>query len=142
MPDAFDVSDFLPYLLNQAAEVTSRSFQETYRARYGMRRGEWRVLFHLGQYGEMTASEIARRAMMDKVPISRAVQALEAKAFLSRAPNAEDRRAENLRLTKTGRAAFEDLRAAAEDYDRTLAALLKDQGPDDLKAALRALMAL
>ncbi len=32
----FDLQDFLPYLLNQAAEATSRGFQATYRARYGL----------------------------------------------------------------------------------------------------------
>ena len=46
--DTFDLQLFLPYLLNQAAEESSLSFQRVYKDRYGMLRTEWRVLFHLG----------------------------------------------------------------------------------------------
>ena len=72
----FDLQDFLPYLLNQAAEVSSLEFQQVYRDRYGMLRTEWRVLFHLGLYGTMTAAQIGSRAKMHKTKISRAVQRL------------------------------------------------------------------
>ena len=44
--DTFDLQLFLPYLLNQAAEESSLSFQRVYKDRYGMLRTEWRVLFH------------------------------------------------------------------------------------------------
>ena len=53
-----ELSHFLPYLLNQAAEVVSQDFQPNYKNRYGMLRTEWRVLFHLGRLGEMTATQI------------------------------------------------------------------------------------
>lgn len=53
-----DLADFLPYLLNRAAEETSLGFQEHYRRRYGMLRTEWRVLFHLGRHGELSARDI------------------------------------------------------------------------------------
>ena len=68
MPDDsdFDVRMFLPYLLNQAAEAASLEFQNVYKDRYGMLRNEWRVLFHLGIYGRMTASDIGARAQMHK----------------------------------------------------------------------------
>ena len=46
--DEFNLHDFLPYLLNQAAEESSLAFQQIYKGRYGMLRTEWRVLFHLG----------------------------------------------------------------------------------------------
>ena len=54
----FDLSSFLPYALNQAAEATSIGFQKFYRQQYGMLRTEWRVLFHLGRYGEMDHSKM------------------------------------------------------------------------------------
>ena len=34
--DTFDLQLFLPYLLNQAAEESSLSFQRVYKDRYGM----------------------------------------------------------------------------------------------------------
>jgi hypothetical protein len=55
-----------------------------YKDRYGMLRTEWRVLFHLGRYGAMSAREISRRAGIHKTKVSRAVAALERKRFLER----------------------------------------------------------
>ena len=72
--DDFALQDFLPYLLNRAAEESSLGFQKHYKNRYGMLRTEWRVLFHLGNYGEMTAKEIGSRAKIHKTKISRTQQ--------------------------------------------------------------------
>lgn len=137
--DAFDPRDFLPYLLNRAAEASSREFQKVYSARYGMLRTDWRVMFHLGLFGPMTASEIGARADIHKTKISRAVARLEARRFLTRTREAADRRRETLALTTAGRAAFEDLRATARQTD---AALTEGIAPEDaarLRAVLRQL---
>jgi DNA-binding MarR family transcriptional regulator len=114
--------DFLPYLLNQAAEESSLAFQEVYKGRYGMLRTEWRVLFHLGMYGRMTAKEISTRALIHKTKISRAVQKLATRRFLTRTRDVRDRRSEHLDLTQAGLAAYRDLRGVAEDYDAKLEA--------------------
>jgi DNA-binding MarR family transcriptional regulator len=116
----FDLTEFLPYLLNQAAEAASGAFQNHYRERYGMLRTEWRVLFHLGCYGDLSAKDICRRARIHKTKVSRAVHALEAKRFLKRDPSEADRRVERLTLTPQGRRVFKDLSAAAADYDARL----------------------
>lgn len=113
----FDLVDFTPYLLASAAETASLGFQAIYRSRYGMLRTEWRVLFHLGRYGAMTAKEICDRARIHKTKVSRAVAALEAKRFLTRVEKESDRRQEELRLTKVGRAAFDDLYVEARRFD-------------------------
>lgn len=118
----FELTDFTPYLLNAAAEAQSLRFSRVYRDRYGMLRTEWRVLFHLGRYGEMSAREIAERASIHKTKISRAVAALEAKRFLDRKPSDADRRVERLSLRSPGRTAFEDLSRAAADHERALEA--------------------
>jgi len=117
---SFDLRDFLPYLFNQAAEISSLEFQRYYKDKYGMLRTEWRVIFHLGRYGEMTATEICDRASMHKTKISRAVSALEAKRFLTRTQMKDDRRHETLSLTKTGEAAFSDLAAEAQRFNAQL----------------------
>ncbi len=134
--DDFDLQDFLPYLLNQAAEASSLGFQDAYKGRYGMLRTEWRVLFHLGIYGPMTARDIGVRARMHKTKISRAVAKLEARRFLTRTRDARDRRSETLELTAAGRAAHDDLREVATRYDRKLTAPFT---PDEA-ALLRAML--
>ena len=118
-PD-FELQDFLPYLLNQAAEVTGLAFQKHYKDKYGMLRTEWRVLFHLGRYGDLTAKEIGAMARVHKTRISRAVAALEAKRFLTRHEVAQDRRHARLRLTAAGQAAFSDLCQSAQSFDLIL----------------------
>lgn len=123
--DDFDLSDFLPYALNQAAEATSLGFQRAYKDRYGMLRSEWRVLFHLGRYGDMTAREICTRSGIHKTKVSRAVKALETKRFISRTVMEHDRRNELLSLTTSGKRAYLDLRGIANDYDAQLGELFK-----------------
>ncbi|MEX0276584.1 MAG: MarR family winged helix-turn-helix transcriptional regulator [Ruegeria sp.] len=120
--DEFDLRNFLPFLLNQAAEESSLEFQQVYKNRYGMLRTEWRVLFHLGNYGEMTAKDIGQRAKIHKTKISRAVAKLEQRRFLKRIRDEEDRRVERLSLTQAGHSAYRELRAIAQSYDAKLAA--------------------
>lgn len=134
--DAFDLQNFLPYLLNQAAEESSLAFQQIYKDRYGMLRTEWRVLFHLGLYGRLTAKEIGARSKMHKTKISRAVQRLEDRRFLTRAPDDADRRQEYLDLTAQGRAAYRDLHGVAEGYDQALSETLSAEEERVLRVAL------
>ncbi len=120
MPPEFDLDQFLPYLLNQAAEVTAHGFQTIYRDSYGMTRTQWRVMAHLGKFGAMTARDICEIGHLEKTKVSRAVAALEGEGMLTRSPSAADRRAEILALTERGRAAFADLGQRALAYDRAL----------------------
>jgi DNA-binding MarR family transcriptional regulator len=120
--DEFPLRDFLPFLLNQAAEESSLAFQAIYKDHYGMLRTEWRVLFHLGNYGQMTARDIGQRARIHKTKISRAVRKLGEKRMVARTRDEQDRRSEHLRLTPAGEAAYRHLRDIAQEYDRKLTA--------------------
>ena len=127
MRDPFDLQDFLPYLLNQAAEATSRGFQATYRNQYGLTRTQWRVMANLGRFGAMTARDICRISHIDKTKVSRAVAGMEAEGLLTRATSDQDRRAENLSLTPKGRAVLAEIGQRALAFDADLRARL---GPD------------
>ena len=135
----FDLGEFLPYLLNQAAEAASLEFQKAYKDRYGMLRTEWRVLFHLGMYGPMTAKDISIRAKIHKTKVSRAVARLEARRFLQRTRDCGDRRFETLSLIKAGQAAYRDLRGVAQDYDARIAARFSETDARRLRDMLRIL---
>lgn len=135
----FHLPHFLPYLLNQAAEAASREFQDYYRGKYGMLRTEWRVLFHLGCYGDLSAKQICEKALIHKTKVSRAVAALEDKRYLTRDPSAEDRRIEVLTLTSAGKVVFKDLSHAAEGFEAKLENSLT---PSEVEALRRALLTL
>jgi DNA-binding MarR family transcriptional regulator len=104
-----------------------------------MLRTEWRVLFHLGAFGEMTASNIVTRARIHKTKISRAVQKLVEKRFVTRERSDNDRRQELLRLTPAGVAAYRDLREVALAYDETLEAKFTKEEVELLRRMLRRL---
>ncbi len=134
-----DLSEFLPYLLFQAAELTSRDFQKRYQSRYGMLRTEWRVLFHLGQTGKQTAKQICELASLHKTKVSRAVSALERKRFIRRETHPDDKRSEFLTLTRSGKSALAQLSVDAADFDTSLIDLL---GQDCYLELIRALKIL
>lgn len=131
-----DLTRFLPYLLNQSAELVSAEFQPRYRERYGMLRTEWRVLFHLGHRGDMTAKDICTQAILHKTKVSRAVHALHIKGFLKRQTSANDRRVEWLSLTPKGLSVFQDLSSAAAEFEDNLAERLSAVEVEQLRELL------
>lgn len=125
----FVLRNFLPYMLNQAAESVSLSFQEHYR-REGLSRTQWRVMAHLHAESGLTAKEICRRSHEEKVGVSRAVAALERRGLLLRTPSDLDRRSERLTLTAAGQQLFARLADRAAAFEAELAARI---GEDTLR---------
>lgn len=135
----FDLDEFLPYLLNQAAEATSHEFQSVYRDRYGFTRTQWRVLANLGKFGAMTARDICAISHIEKTKVSRAVAALEQAGMLSRTPSTTDRRAEVLALTPKGHTVFAELGKLAQGFDQHLRDALGQNEAAKLVSILRQL---
>lgn len=135
----FDLETFLPYRLHQAAERTSQQFQKHYRDTYGMNRTEWRVLLHVGSYGPVSATQIARRSRLDKAVISRAIFKLEQDGLIERRHRPNDRRGHDLALTDRGARVFERLREMAAAFNAELIGLLGDREGRQLLEALHRL---
>ena len=138
----FDIRDFLPYLLALSAEEASLGFHRLYKDRYGMLRTEWRLLFHLGRYGDLTAKNVCDRARLHKTKVSRAVTAMERKKFIKRTEMERDRRHEMLSLTPLGQRVFEDLCKEAKTYDSRLMAEFSPDEQKTLKDYLKRLARL
>lgn len=137
---AFDLEAFLPYLLNQAAEAASQSFQAIYKTEYGLTRTQWRVLANLGKFGAMTARDICTISHIEKTKVSRAVSGLEADGLLARKASARDRRAEILSLTGRGRTMFAALGERAMAFDSALRLHLGSERAATLDGLLRQLV--
>ena len=138
----FDLQNFLPYLLSQAADASSCGFRQYYKDNYGMLRTEWRVVFHLGCYGKMTAKEICDRGGIHKTKVSRAVAALGKKRFLTSAELPDDRRHEELTLTRTGEVAYVDLSREAARFDAELVRTISEADQEILRQCLRRISGL
>ena len=120
MPKQFDLEQFIPYRLHQAAERTSQQFREHYRSAYNINRTEWRTLFHIGSYGPISARDISRRSRLDATLISRAVVKLEDCDWVERKHRPGDRRGHDLVLTVAGLKVFRELQALAGRFNGKL----------------------
>ena len=137
----FDLQEFLPYLLNQAAEAASHGFQDIYRDHFAMTRTQWRVMANLGKFGGMTARDICAISHIEKTKVSRAVAHMEREGLLARSPSDTDGRAEILSLTEKGQTAFADLGQRALNYDQALRKELGAKATKDLNRILLAIIA-
>jgi DNA-binding MarR family transcriptional regulator len=104
MPDsASRLADFLPYLMSVSTNAVSDLIAGEYRATYGLKIPEWRVMAVLGDAGAKTQRELVDATRMDKVAVNRACKVLEDRGLARRSPNARDGRSHHLELTASGK---------------------------------------
>jgi DNA-binding MarR family transcriptional regulator len=108
--DAFDLFGFVPFRLNRLAAEVSAELSGEYRERYGLDIPEWRVLATLGFRDDACSAQyIVHCTRTHKSTISRAVTALMTRQIIERVENEDDRREYNLRLTRKGKALYDEL---------------------------------
>jgi DNA-binding MarR family transcriptional regulator len=105
-----DLFRFVPFRLNRLAAEVSAALSGEYQERYGLDIPEWRVLATLGFRVEpCSAQYISHCTRTHKSTISRAVTALMRRQLVERVENEDDRREFRLRMTRKGRALYEEL---------------------------------
>lgn len=115
---------FLPYRLSVLSNTLSRALAEAYAERYGLSINEWRVMAIVGRFPGSSAAEVADRAAMDKVAVSRAVTRLLDAGRLRRRTSPDDRRRSVLVLSRAGRRIYRSLTPVLLEYERQLLASL------------------
>jgi DNA-binding MarR family transcriptional regulator len=105
-----DLFRFMPFRLNRLAAEVSNALSAEYQERYGLDIPEWRVLATLGFRNDACSAQyISDCTRTHKSTISRAVTALMRQEIVERVANKDDRREYRLRLTRKGRALYEEL---------------------------------
>ncbi len=105
-----DLFRFVPFRLNRLAAEVSAALSSEYQARYGLDIPEWRVLATLGFCDDACSAQyIAHCTRTHKSTISRAVTALMTRRLVERVENEDDRREFVLRMTRKGKALYEEL---------------------------------
>ena len=105
-----DLFRFVPFRLNRLAAEVSAALAIEYQERYGLDIPEWRVLATLGfRKDACSAQYISVCTRTHKSTISRAVTALMTRDLVERVENEDDRREFRLRLTRHGKALYEEL---------------------------------
>ena len=114
------LADFMPYRMSVTTNAVSDLIAGEYRARFGLKIPEWRVMAVLGDAGGLTQRELVGETLMDKVAVNRACKVLEQRGLVARSPNARDGRSHHLELTPDGRTMFEQIMPLALEMERRL----------------------
>ena len=136
MSDSFTLDDFLPYQLSVLSNTVSRAISRLYAERFQLSITEWRVIAILAQHPAISAREVAERAAMDKVAVSRAVANLIDADRVRRATAAEDRRRSILTLTDEGRRIHAEVVPAAKASEAALLSILEPEQREQLRDIL------
>jgi DNA-binding MarR family transcriptional regulator len=105
-----DLFKFVPFRLNRLAAEVSTALSSEYQARYGLDIPEWRVLATLGFRKEACSAQyVSQCTRTHKSTISRAVTTLLERQLIERVANEDDRREFRLRMTRKGKALYDEL---------------------------------
>jgi DNA-binding MarR family transcriptional regulator len=105
-----DLFRFVPFRLNRLAAEVSNALSSEYQQRYGLDIPEWRVLATLGFRNDACSAQyIVHCTRTHKSTISRAVTALMERQLVERVENEDDRREFSLRMTRKGKALYQQL---------------------------------
>ncbi|MEX3949847.1 MarR family winged helix-turn-helix transcriptional regulator [Paraburkholderia sp. EG287B] len=134
-----DLDSWLPYRFSFIVNHVSAKLHTFCYDRFGMSAAAWRVMAHLGNALQpMSAKDVAERAAMDSVSVTRALNQLEDLGLLSRKIDTEDRRRVTLRLNKKGLSAYEEIvPLAIQLEDELLAGLSGEERAALVKLSLR-----
>lgn len=120
-PIRLQLDSWLPYRLSFIVNHVSARLNSFCSDRFGLSAASWRVMAHLGNETEpLSAKDVAERAAMDSVSVTRALNQLDQLGFLIRKIDVEDRRRITLRLSKKGRSTYEEIVPVAIQVEREL----------------------
>ena len=106
--DSDSIRDFqhsLPMELLKAREAAMARFRPMLRS-HGLTEQQWRVIRALSEYGNIDASELARRSFLLAPSLTRILQHLEREKFVKRSSDKKDQRRSVFALTGKGRKLF------------------------------------
>ncbi|MCH8303374.1 MAG: MarR family transcriptional regulator [Proteobacteria bacterium] len=135
------LEDFLPYRLAILSHTVSSSIARAYDQRFGLTIPEWRVIAILGRFPGLSAVEVAKRTMLDKVAVSRAVTKLIKGGRIDRQFADADRRRSILNLSADGRKVHDEVAPLALRIEDDLLRGLTDDQIGTLNEVIERLLA-
>jgi DNA-binding MarR family transcriptional regulator len=135
------LDDLLLYRLSRLLSVAGSMVIRLCEGRFGITRREWRLVAVLASRGELSSSELAAHAQLDRARTSKAVGSLVAKQLVSRVVRAGDRRQVRLGLTESGQALYDELFPLVTQINTELLGALSDDDAARLDESLHRLHA-
>jgi DNA-binding MarR family transcriptional regulator len=115
-----DLEHFLPYRLSVLTNRISADIAAFYQQRFGLSVTEWRAMAILGRYPGVSGMDVTERTAMDKVAVSRAVNALIDRGLVNRVFDSNDRRRSILSLSDSGQAVYDEVAPLALKLESSL----------------------
>jgi DNA-binding MarR family transcriptional regulator len=120
----FDLSVYLPYLLNRAGSRIAGAFSERLKVEHGITLRMWRVLASLHHRDGQLVGELARMTTVEVSTLSRLLGTMQRRALVERRRPAlqavgSDARTVAIHLTEAGRVLTERLIPEALRYEST-----------------------
>ncbi len=132
-----DLFKFVPFRLNRLAAEVSAALSSEYQQRHGLDIPEWRVLATLGFRNDACSAQyISHCTRTHKSTISRAVTTLMRRQLVERVENEDDRREFRLRMTRKGRALYEELIPRLKRREQEILSCLSAQERQDFALML------
>jgi DNA-binding MarR family transcriptional regulator len=134
MDNELRLEDFLPYRLAVLSNTVSTTVAKAYDKRFDVSIPEWRVIAVLGRFPGLSAVEVAKRTLMDKVAVSRAVTKLIKNGRIDREFADADKRRSILNLSEEGKSLHDEIAQLALQFERDL---LHGFSPEELESLNR-----
>jgi DNA-binding MarR family transcriptional regulator len=131
----FDLTTYLPYLLNRAGFAASAAFADAL-AEHSLTVPAWRVLAVLMHGDRARVGELAERTSIEFSTLSRLIDALQRRGLVARKQAADDARAVHVALTARGRAVAQRLLPEAVALEQRMSAGMSAAEIRDLRRLL------
>jgi MarR family transcriptional regulator for hemolysin len=135
-----DLSRNFAFILHDVARLLRTTFDRRVKS-LGFTRSQWWVLNHLFRSNGITQSDLADMLDIEKATLGRLLDRLEAKGWVRREGDANDRRAKRVFLTEEVEPALKAMRAAAAELRREALAGLSVEQQERFVDALLAVKA-
>jgi DNA-binding MarR family transcriptional regulator len=122
----YNLRNSIGFRLNNISNRVHAMFAKRIEA-YGIAPEQFAAMKMISEDGEMTPSKIAMMLAKAKPTVSRALDALEKKGFITRDETDADRRIRHIHLTKEGREVLDTVVPMAQSFNDTLYAQLTPQ---------------
>lgn len=133
------IDDYLAFQLAQASQAVSREFRSCLAAA-DVSVIEWRVLSTLSDHPQMSIGQLTEIVMCKQPTLSKAIDRMEAKAWVTRSLSRKDRRVIAVTIDKAGMKITRKLLVKAKELEESEISGF-DQGEiQDLKRILRNLV--
>ncbi len=108
------------FKLVRVVNLTARPFVEGIGRDENLALAQWRVMVVLAAHPGWSAQDVVARSGLDKMTVSRAIAGLSRHGYLLRKADPADRRRTALRLSASGRRAYERIAVSGRQREATL----------------------